>query len=270
MMHFPIFEILQIPDTMNDALSFLALIIVKNTAFISLYRSVGIIDFVFNLMKEDKYYFNLSLIKILIKLIESNDTTFNDIIDMELIDKVNFMLGKEQMEEMGIYTEYVIEMFMDLMFKINDEKKLRYSGNYDKENYKNNFLSKIKKVSINFKLCIKLLNCENINIQTKSCICLMFILQFFPNGESEIPIKFTSEDIPNLLKGLDSYSTKNHKKIIKIFKWIIDYQKDYLDVLKGNLMFLQTYVEIIRDTSNKQDVVELAEKFLKDISKIKC
>ena len=98
----------------------------------------------------------------------------------------------------------------------------------------------------------------------------MFILQFFPNGESEIPIKFTSEDIPNLLKGLDSYSTKNHKKIIKIFKWIIDYQKDYLDVLKGNLMFLQTYVEIIRDTSNKQDVVELAEKFLKDISKIKC
>ena len=265
-----IFEILQIPDTMNDALSFLALIIVKNTAFISLYRSVGIIDFVFNLMKEDKYYFNLSLIKILIKLIESNDTTFNDIIDMELIDKVNFMLGKEQMEEMGIYTEYVIEMFMDLMFKINDEKKLRYSGNYDKENYKNNFLSKIKKVSINFKLCIKLLNCENINIQTKSCICLMFILQFFPNGESEIPIKFTSEDIPNLLKGLDSYSTKNHKKIIKIFKWIIDYQKDYLDVLKGNLMFLQTYVEIIRDTSNKQDVVELAEKFLKDISKIKC
>ena len=35
-------------------------------------------------------------------------------------------------------------------------------------------------------------------------------------------------------------------------------------------MFLQTYVEIIRDTSNKQDVVELAEKFLKDISKIKC
>ena len=265
-----IFEILQIPDTMNDALSFLALIIVKNTAFITLYLSVGIIDFVFNLMYEDKYYFNLSLIKILIKLIESNDIKFKDIIEMELIDRVNFMLGKEQMEEMGIYTEYVIEMFMDLMFKINDEKKLKYSGNYDKEIYKNDFLSKISKVSINFKLCIKLLNCENINIQTKSCICLIFILQFFPNGESDFPIKFTSEDVPNLLKGLDSNSTKIHKKIIKIFKWIIDCQKDYLEVLKGNLIFLQTYVEKIRDTSNKQDVIELAEKFLKDISKIKC
>ena len=264
-----LFEILQIEDTMNDALSFLALIIVKNTAFINLYHSVGIIDFVFNLMKEDKYYFNLSLIKILIKLIESNDTQFEDIINLDLIDKVNFMLNKEQMEEMGVYTEYVIEMFFDLMFKINDEKKLKYSQNFDKEKYKNEFITKISKVSVNFKLCIKLLNSENINIQTKSCVCIIFILQFFPNGEGEVPIKFTSEDIPSLLKGLDTNSTKIHKKMIKIFKWIIDYQSDYLDVLKGNISFVQIYVEKIRDTSSRQDIIELADKFLKDLSTIK-
>ena len=46
------------------------------------------------------------------------------------------------------------------------------------------------------------------------------MLQFFPNAYIKYingTIKFTSEDIPDLLKGLDSSCKKIHKKIIKNF-----------------------------------------------------
>ena len=156
---------------------------------------------------------NLNLIKILIKLIESNDTGFKDIIDLDLISKVNYMISKDNLEEITVYTEYVIEMLFDLLFKINETKR-KISKNFEKENFKKNFMEKIEQIAANFKLSIKLLGCENENIQELSCVNLIFMLQFFPNlyiKSLDLNIKFTADDIPDLLKGLDSSCKKIHK-----------------------------------------------------------
>ena len=115
-----IYDLLKNPDTVQDSLSFLSLIIERNSAFIKYYRSTRIIDYIFLLIKEENFYSNLNLIKILIKLIESNDTNFDDIIELELIDKVNYLISKDPMEEITIYTEFVIEMFYDLLYKIKE------------------------------------------------------------------------------------------------------------------------------------------------------
>ena len=104
-------------------------------------------------------------------------------------------------------------MLFDLLFKINEPKR-KFSNNYDKENFKKNFTEKIEKIAI------KLLGCENENIQELSCVNLIFMLQFFPNGYIKYingNVKFTSEDIPYLLKGLDSSCKKIHKKNDKNF-----------------------------------------------------
>ena len=265
-------DLIQNPDTISDSLSFLSLIIERNSAFISYYRSVGIITHVFKLMLDQNFYSNLNLIKILIKLIESNDTGFNDIVEMNLIDKVNLLISKDNYEEISIYTEYIIEMLFDLMYKINEVKKKKYSNNFDKNDYRKNFITKIEKLAVNFKLCIKLLGCENNNIQEKSCVCLIFMLQFFPDGFVEsvgVSVKFTNEDIPDLLKGLDSSCVKIHKKIIKIFKWIIEYQNDAQSVLGPYVSYIQIYIEKIIDSSREVDVIEVAKRFLSnDLKKI--
>jgi len=266
-----IFTLLKNEDTVNDSLAFLSLIIERNSAFIKFYRNVGIIDYIFLLMKDPNIYSNLNLIKILIKLIESNDTGFKDIIDLDLISKVNYMISKDNLEEITVYTEYVIEMLFDLLFKINETKR-KFSNNYDKENFKKNFMEKIEKIAINFKLCIKLLGCENSNIQELSCVNLIFMLQFFPNGYIkciDVNVKFTAEDIPDLLKGLDSSCKKIHKKMIKIFKWIIEYQDDAKDILKNYISYIQIYMEKIKNSSTEPDVVETARKFLEnDLTRI--
>ena len=266
-----IFSLLKNEDTVTDSLAFLSLIIERNSAFISYYRKVGIIDYIFVLMKDPNLYSNLNLIKILIKLIESNDTGFKDIIDLDLIDKVNYMISKDNLEEITVYTEYVIEMLFDLLFKINETKR-KFSNNYDKENFKKNFTEKIEKIAVNFKLCIKLLGCENENIQELSCVNLIFMLQFFPNGYIKYingNVKFTSEDIPYLLKGLDSSCKKIHKKMIKIFKWIIEYQDDAKEILKNYGSYIQICVEKIKNSTNEQDTMETARKFLEnDLVKI--
>ena len=266
-----IFSLLKNEDTVTDSLAFLSLIIERNSAFISYYRKVGIIDYIFVLMKDPNLYSNLNLIKILIKLIESNDTGFKDIIDLDLIDKVNYMISKDNLEEITVYTEYVIEMLFDLLFKINETKR-KFSNNYDKENFKKNFTEKIEKIAVNFKLCIKLLGCENENIQELSCVNLIFMLQFFPNGYIKYingNVKFTSEDIPYLLKGLDSSCKKIHKKMIKIFKWIIEYQEDAKEILKNFGSYIQICVEKIKNSTNEQDTMETARKFLEnDLVKI--
>ena len=259
-----IFELLKNENTVNDSLAFLSLIIERNSAFVKFYRSVGIIDYIFILMKDPNIYSNLNLIKILIKLIESNDTGFKDIIDLDLINKVNYMISKDNLEEITVYTEYVVEMFFDLMFKINETKR-KFANNFNKEDFQKNFLEKIERVALNFKLCIKLLGCENYNIQEKSCINLIFFLQFFPNGyikSINVNVKFTAEDIPDLLKGLDSSCKKIHRKMIKIFKWIIEYQDDAKEILKNYISYIQIYVEKIKASSNEPDVVETARKFL--------
>ena len=252
-----IFNLLKNEDTVNDSLAFL---------FIKFYRNVGIIDYIFILMKDPNIYSNLNLIKILIKLIESNDTGFNDIIELDLISKVNYMISKDNLEEITVYTEYVIEMLFDLLFKINETKR-KFSKNYDLENFKKNFMEKIEKIAVNFKLCIKLLGCDNANIQELSCVNLIFMLQFFPNGyiqSIDVNVKFTSEDIPDLIKGLDSSCKKIHKKMIKMFKWIIEYQDDAKEILKNYVSYIQICVEKIKNTSTEPDIVEIAKKFLEN------
>jgi len=266
-----IYSLLKNEDTVTDSLAFLSLIIERNSAFIKFYRNVGIIDYIFVLMKDQNLYSNLNLIKILIKLIESSDTGFKDIIDLDLIDKVNYMISKDNLEEITVYTEYVIEMLFDLLFKINEAKK-KFSANYDKENFKKNFTDKIEKIAVNFKLCIKLLGCEHENIQELSCVNLIFMLQFFPNGFNKYingNVKFTIEDIPDLLKGLDSSCKKIHKKMIKIFKWIIEYQDDAKEILKNYVSYIQICVEKIKNSTTEQDTMDTARKFLEnDLVKI--
>ena len=152
------------------------------------------------------------------------------------------------------------------------KQKEKFSNNYDKENFKKNFTEKIEKIAVNFKLCIKLLGCENENIQELSCVNLIFMLQFFPNGYIKYingNVKFTSEDIPYLLKGLDSSCKKIHKKMIKIFKWIIEYQDDAKEILKNYGSYIQICVEKIKNSTNEQDTMETARKFLEnDLVKI--
>ena len=266
-----IYSLLKNEDTVIDSLAFLSLIIERNSAFIKFYRNVGIIDYIFILMKDPNLYSNLNLIKILIKLIESSDTGFKDILDLDLIDKVNYMISKDNLEEITVYTEYVIEMLFDLLFKINETKR-KFSSNYDKENFKKNFTDKIEKIAVNFKLCIKLLGCEHENIQELSCVNLIFMLQFFPNGFNKYingNVKFTIEDIPDLLKGLDSSCKKIHKKMIKIFKWIIEYQDDAKEILKNYISYIQICVEKIKNSATEQDTMETARKFLEnDLVKI--
>ena len=266
-----IYSLLKNEDTVTDSLAFLSLIIERNSAFIKFYRNAGIIDYIFVLMKDPNLYSNLNLIKILIKLIESSDTGFKDILELDLIDKVNYMISKDNLEEITVYTEYVIEMLFDLLFKINETKK-KFSANYDKENFKKNFTDKIEKIAVNFKLCIKLLGCEHENIQELSCVNLIFMLQFFPNGFNKYingNVKFTIEDIPDLLKGLDSSCKKIHKKMIKIFKWIIEYQDDAKEILKNYVSYIQICVEKIKNSTTEQDTMETARKFLEnDLVKI--
>ena len=266
-----IYSLLKNEDTVIDSLAFLSLIIERNSAFIKFYRNVGIIDYIFILMKDPNLYSNLNLIKILIKLIESSDTGFKDILDLDLIDKVNYMISKDNLEEITVYTEYVIEMLFDLLFKINETKR-KFSSNYDKENFKKNFTDKIEKIAVNFKLCIKLLGCEHENIQELSCVNLIFMLQFFPNGFNKYingNVKFTIEDIPDLLKGLDSSCKKIHKKMIKIFKCIIEYQDDAKEILKNYISYIQICVEKIKNSATEQDTMETARKFLEnDLVKI--
>ena len=139
-----IFILLKNKDTVNDSLAFLSLIIERNSAFIKFYRNAGIIDYIFILMKDPNIYSNSNIIKILIKLIESNDTGFKDIIDLDLIDKVNYMISKDNLEEITVYTEYIIEMLFDLLFKLNETKR-KFSNIYDKDNFKKNFTEKIEK-----------------------------------------------------------------------------------------------------------------------------
>ena len=95
------------------------------------------------------------------------------------------------------------------------------------------------------------------------------MLKFFSNLSVE-NIYFNSEDIPYLLKGLEMNCQKIHYKMIRIFKWIINYQTEGQIILKYYVNFLETYIERIRDTTDKESVIEEAKKFLnEDLIKIK-
>ena len=57
--------------------------------------------------------------------------------------------------------------------------------------------------------------------------------------------------------------------MIKIFKWIIEYQDDAKDILKNYLSYIQICVEKIKNSTTEPDTMETARKFLEsDLPKI--
>ncbi len=108
---------------MTDAvLSLLALIIERDASYVSVYNKEGIIDYIFTIMTNAHFALNLNIIKILITLTESNEIGFNEIIKMKLIDKINFLIQTDS-DSNSIYIEYSIELFYDLLYKLNEYKK---------------------------------------------------------------------------------------------------------------------------------------------------
>ena len=279
-------NLLQNNDIAEGILSILCLIIERDENFIIIYKNNGIIDFIFNKLKEKEFYNNLNIIKILIILAESKEMTFDDIISMGLIDKINDLIDKSYSEkninsnnendEENFYLDYVFELFYDIMLKIAEYKKMKYPKNVkiDLESYNKNFVSKVENIGKNFYLCIKLLgNQKNVNIQEMSCVCLINMLLIFPNMKIKnlnLELKFKNNDIPNLLKGLELSCYKIHKKMINILDWIIQFQDDANKILKPYVSYISTYLENIINTSAEPDVINAAQNFINNkISKIK-
>ena len=284
-------SLLQNKDIGEGILSLLSLIIERDENFISLYKANGIIDYIFRILKQKEYFNNLNIIKILITLTESKDIQFKDIISMGLIDKVNYLIEKsftennrinninnnyEEENDENSYLDYIFELFYDMMIKLNEYKKVNYPRNIkiNVDSYKKDFLSKIENVGKNFNLCIKLLgNQKNVNVQEMSCVCLIFILEFYPGMKIDslnIELKFKSNDIPNLLKGLELSCNKIHKKMINILDWIIHFQDDANKILKPYISYITTYLENIINTSAEPDVISAAQNFInKKITLIK-
>jgi hypothetical protein len=52
-----------------------------------------------------------------------------------MIEKVNTLIANDS-DGNNIYTEYIIELFYDLMYKINEQKKIITKNNLDKEEFK--------------------------------------------------------------------------------------------------------------------------------------
>ena len=284
----PLKTLLQNQDIAEGILSLLSLIIERDENFISLYKSNGIIDYIFKILKQKEYFNNLNIIKILITLTESKNIGFKDIISMGLVDKINYLIDKsftdenynnnydENNDDDNSYLDYIFELYYDMMIKINEYKRVTYprSKKINIESYKKDFLSKIENIGKNFYLCIKLLgNQKNVNVQEMSCVCLIFILDIFPGMKIEslnLELKFKNSDIPNLLKGLELSCNKIHKKMISIFDWIIQFQDDANKILKPYVSYITTYLENIINTSAEPDIISAAQNFINNkIGKIK-
>jgi hypothetical protein len=279
-------------DIAEGILSILCLIIERDENFIIIYKNNGITDFIFDKLKEKEFSNNLNIIKILIILAESKEMSFDEIVSMGLIDKVNDLIEKSysekniesnntnnnynENEDENSYLDYVFELFYDIMLKIGEYKKMKYPKNVkiDLDSYNKNFLPKVENIGKNFYLCIKLLgNQKNVNIQEMSCVCLINMLLIFPNMKIKnlnLELKFKNTDIPNLLKGLELSCYKIHKKMINILDWIIQFQDDANKILKPYVSYISTYLENIINTSAEPDVIAAAQNFINNkISKIK-
>ena len=178
--------LLQNKDIAEGILSLLSLIIERDENFINLYKTNGIIDYIFKIMKQKEYLNNLNIIKILITLTESKDIQFKDILSMGLIDKVNYLIEnsfsnsnlntnsyEENNDDENSYLDYIFELFYDIVLKINEYKKTNYprGSKINVESYKKDFIQKIENIGKNFNLCIKLLgNQNNVNVQEMSCV----------------------------------------------------------------------------------------------------
>jgi hypothetical protein len=184
---------------------------------------------------------------------------FEEIILLQMIDKISLIVMNDY-DEQSIYLEYVVELLYDLMIKINDEKKGFSSSNMLNTIEFTVFLKKIEKISVHFQFCIKLIGHDNPTIQEKVVISLMFILQLLGGDTIEstgVVLKFKDTDIPDLLKGLEYNCTRIHKRMIKIFRWIIEYQNDAQTVLSPYVNYISSYVENICNLSKEDEVVQL-------------
>jgi serine/threonine-protein kinase ULK4 len=270
-------------DLTEEILSLLSLIVERDENYIQLYSSSGVIDYLFDIMMKKEFSNNLNIIKILIILMESNNIGFKEIIDMNFIDKINFLIDRAiknnniyNNDEESSYLDYVFELFYAMIMKIFEYKTKKFPKNLkiDVDDYTKNYSSKVEAIGKNFNLCIKLLgNQKNVSLQQIGCVCLIFILQTFPGVKIEslnLELKFKGSDIPNLLKGLELSCNKIHKKMIHIFQWILQFQKDANKILKPYLSYLITYLENICNTSADPDVIRVAQQFLdNEIKKLK-
>ncbi len=280
----PLFgNLIQDNELTEEILSLLSLIVERDENYILLYKNSGVIDYLFDIMTKKEFSNNLNIIKILIILMESKDIGFKEIIDMNFIDRINFLIDRAikiyniyNNDEESSYLDYVFELFYEMILKIFEYKKKKFPKNtkIDIAGYKKEYSSKVENICKNFNLCLKLLgNQRNVNLQQISCVCLIFILQTFPGGKIDslnYEIKFKGSDIPNLLKGLELSCHKIHKKMIHIFQWILEFQTDANKILKPYLSYLITYLENICNTSADPDIIRIAQQFLdNDIKKLK-
>jgi hypothetical protein len=269
----------------EEILSLLSLILERDENYISIYKSNGIIEYIFNIMSLKEFSNNINILKILIILMESKIMGFKEIINMNFIDKINFVIDRATKnidinnngdEEESSYIDYVFELYYEMISKLLEYRKQKYPQNakIDANAYKKDYSSKIELIGKNFNLFIKLLgNQKNTTLQEISCVCLIFILQSIPNSKIEslnIELKFKGSDIPNLLKGLELSCYKIHKKMINILDWIIQFQNDANKILKPYVSYITTYLENIINTSAEPDVISTAQNFINNqISKLK-
>ena len=217
---------------------------------------------------------------------ESKDFLYKDIIDMNFIERINILIERtvknfstannaEENEETS-YINYVFELLYEMVMKLMDYKKEKFpkilSNNMD--SYKKEFSSKVESIAKNFNLFKKMMGYQNnVQLQEISCMCLIFILNTFPGKKIEginLELKFKGSDIPNLLKGLELSCFKIHKKMIHIFKWIIQFQDDANKIFRPYLSYLITYLENICNTSADPGVISTAQNFMEnEIKKLK-
>ena len=282
----PVFgNLIQDSDLTEEILSLLSLIVERDENYITLYQNNGVIDYIFDIMPKKELSDNLNIIKILIILMESKGFEFKDIIDMNFCERINLLIERtvknyntanNEENEQNSYIEYVFELLYEMVMKLMDYKKQKYPllTNKNMNIFKKEYSSKVEPIAKNFNLFIKMMGYQNnVNLQEISCMCIIFILQTFPDKKFEnikLELKFKGSDIPNLLKGLELSCFQIHKKRIHIFKWIIQFQDDANKIFKPYLSYLITYLENICNTSADPSVISSAQSFMEnEIKKLK-
>ena len=282
----PIFgNLIQDKDLTEEILSLLSLIVEIDENYILLYQKSGVIDYIFDIMMKKEFNDNLNILKIFIILMDSKEFEFKDIIEMNFIERINLLIERtlknynltnnEENEESS-YIQYVFELLYEMIIKLIEYKKEKYSkiSSNQMNIYIKEFSSKVEPIAKNFNLFIRMMGYQNnVNLQEISCMCLIFLLQTFPGNKFEninIELKFKANDMPNLLKGLELSCHKIHKKMINIFKWIIQFQDDSNKIFKPYIPYLITYLENICNTSADPSVISAAQNFMEnEIKKLK-
>ena len=141
-------------DLIYHVLSFLNMIIERNSAFIKIYKEEGIIDIVIKFLNNSSFSDNINLIKIMIKLLEDPSTTFDDVVQFDVIHSVNALVQKAS-EENSNLTDLSISLLYNLLLKIVDYQKSK--PKFESTEYKN-FVNKIIDVGENFRFAINSLN----------------------------------------------------------------------------------------------------------------